>query len=187
MNKQRLEKDFEALIDFVLTAFNDVTTTRIYNDLTHIVVASLLILDNDLVLAGLDEPCKDENIVLTLLFSVPDLHATERLTALQLATYVRLGQVADQDVFLGVWQVLFQTSMPVLFRDNSQILAERVLHALADGENSLHGARTLVSQLSFDVVLVQEEIEPGDVCQAHHCVSRDAAKKEWITFVLHHD
>ena len=116
----------------ILTAVDDLAATGFNNDFPHIVVPRVLVLDDDLVFARLDEPGEHEDVICTLVLPLLDLFGVEGLSARNLARDRRLRHVADEDVLLRIRQVLFHPLHPVLVVDHFELVAKGVLHALTD-------------------------------------------------------
>ena len=51
----------------------------------------------------------------------------------------------------------------------------------------MHGALSLPTKALLDVLLVEEQIEHGDICQTNHCILDDASEQDWVSLILNHD
>ena len=82
----------------ILTALNNFTTSRVYDDFTHVVISSHLVLDYDLMFTWRDKSSKNEDIISALFLPLLSLSGVEYFPSRQLARKVGLWQVADKHV-----------------------------------------------------------------------------------------
>ena len=146
-----------------MVVVDNFSATRIDNNLSNVVVSSLLVFNDNLVLARFDEACENKDIIGALFLPLLDLLRFQGLTSRQLTRQDRVWHVANQDVLLWIWQVFLESTQPVLVVEHAELASEGILHALGDGQAGSHGTLTLAAQMLLDVLLVQEEVEHGNV------------------------
>ena len=116
----------------ILTQVDDVSASLVNDDLSGIVVARLLVLDDDLMLAWLNIAGKYVDIINTLLLSHLFLVIGEHFPIGELLRQACLWKVGNQDVLLGEWEIVLESLMPVLVVKNTNLRCELVLDTLRE-------------------------------------------------------